>query len=83
MSAELPQQGLSADDAIDAFTAGSTYVNHDDDGGTIAVGRRADLAVLDTDVLAAGYARAGGFPIADATVELTVAAGRIVYERPA
>jgi predicted amidohydrolase YtcJ len=79
----LAQQGLSADDAIDAFTAGSAFVNHDDDGGTIAVGHRADFAVLDTDVLAAGYASAGRFPIADATVELTVAAGRIVHERTA
>jgi len=51
--------------------------------GAIAVGRRADLAVLDVDVLAAGYAGGGRFPIADATVELTVAAGRIVHERQA
>ena len=43
--------------------------------------RRADLAVLDTDVLAAGYASARRFPVADAAVELTVAAGRIVHER--
>jgi predicted amidohydrolase YtcJ len=79
----LPRQGLSADDAIDAFTAGSAYVNHDDGAGTITAGRRADLAVLDTDVLAAGHASARRFPIADAAVELTVAAGRIVYERQA
>lgn len=42
---------------------------------------RADLAVLDTDVLAVGYASPSRFPIADAAVELTVASGRVVHER--
>ena len=42
-------QALSLSEAISAYTAGSAWVNHDDDGGTIAVGRRADLVVLDRD----------------------------------
>ena len=41
---------LSLDDALTAFTSGSAYLNHDDDGGTLAIGKRADLAVLDQDV---------------------------------
>jgi predicted amidohydrolase YtcJ len=56
-------------------------VNHDDAGGTIAVGNRADLALLDLDVLADGFATYARAPIADATVQLTVAAGRVVHER--
>ena len=40
----------------------------------LAAGRRADLAVLDTDVLAAG---AG--PVGDARVECTIAGGRVVH----
>jgi hypothetical protein len=76
----LPDQRLSVDDAIDAFTAGSAYVNHDDDAGTIEVGRRADLVMLDHDVLVAGYATPEWAPLADASVQLTVAAGRVVHE---
>jgi predicted amidohydrolase YtcJ len=77
----LPHERLSLDDAVDAFTAGSAYVNHDSDGGMIADGCRADLAVLDVDL----FARASGsdrpaLP-ADAAVDLTVAAGVVVYER--
>jgi predicted amidohydrolase YtcJ len=40
----------------------------------VAPGRRADLAVLDTDILAADAP-----PPADARVELTLAAGRVVH----
>ena len=70
----LPDERLSLDAALTAFTAGSAYVNHDDEGGAIAPGRRADLAVLDVDVLADGAP-----PVADATVELTLAAGAVVH----
>lgn len=76
----LPEQRLDLDVAVDAFTAGSAYVNHDDDGGAIAVGMRADLAVLDVDVFADGYVSNGRAPIADASVVLTVASGRVVHE---
>jgi predicted amidohydrolase YtcJ len=71
----LPEQRLTLDQAVDAFTAGSAYVNHDDQGGVIEVGRRADLALLDTDLFAPDAP-----PAADARVVLTVAAGAVVYE---
>lgn len=77
----LPEQRLSLSDAFDAFTAGSAYINHDEAGGAIAVGKRADLAVLDIDVFADGYASGGRAPVADASVEWTVASGAVVYER--
>lgn len=77
----LPDQRLPVDAALDAFTAGSAYVNHDDDAGAIELGRRADLAMLDHDVLAPGYATPTSAPLADASVVLTVAAGRVVHER--
>jgi predicted amidohydrolase YtcJ len=67
-----PGEALSLEQALTAFTAGSAYVNHDPDGGLIEPGRRADLAVLDRDILA------GGRP-ADARVEFTVVRGEIVY----
>jgi predicted amidohydrolase YtcJ len=45
----LPGQCLDLGTAITAYTAGSSYVNHLDDTGTIAPGKLADLAVLDRD----------------------------------
>ena len=77
----LPEQRLRVDDAFDAFSQGSAYVNHDAEGGVIAVGMRADLAMLDLDVLAPGFADASSAPLSDATVVLTVASGRVVHER--
>ena len=53
---------------------GPRAINHDEDGGTLAVGRRADLAVLDHNVFAEGAA------IADSRVNLTVAGGRVVFD---
>lgn len=70
----LPEQALSLPVALRAFTAGSAYVNHDDDAGTLRVGARADVAVLDRDVL-----EAPDVLPADATVSMTVAAGRVVH----
>ena len=79
-AAFLPEQRLGLDAAVDAFTAGSAYVNHDHDGGALAVGMRADLALLSIDVFAEGYVSAAGAPLADASVELTVASGRVVHD---
>jgi predicted amidohydrolase YtcJ len=75
----LPGQRLTLDEAFDAFTAGSAFVDHDEQGGVIAVGRRADLAVLDVDVFAPGFADGDRVPVADARVRLTVAAGAVVH----
>jgi predicted amidohydrolase YtcJ len=72
----LPEQALPLQVALAAFTAGSAYVNHDEDGGSLAVGKRADLAVIDRNL----FARSPG-PVGDARVDLTVASGRVVYER--
>lgn len=73
----LPEQALPLPVALAAFTAGSAYVNHDAEAGTIAVGNRADLAVLDRNL----FARDAGLP-ADAHVTHTIAGGTVVYERP-
>ncbi|HEU5266977.1 MAG TPA: amidohydrolase [Jatrophihabitans sp.] len=71
----LPEQSIPLSAAVTAFTAGSAWLNHDEaDAGTITVGRRADLAVLDADILAPG-----AHP-ADATVRYTIASGEVVYE---
>ncbi len=73
----LPDQRLTLDQALRGFTLGSAYVNHDErESGSIEVGKRADLAVLDRSLFAA---EAG--PIGDAQVELTLVGGQPVYER--
>ena len=47
----LPTEALDLETALRAYTAGSAFVNHLDDGtGTIEVGRFADLAVVDRDI---------------------------------
>ena len=71
----LPEQRLPLPVALRAFTAGSAWVNHDDDGGTLAVGRRADLAVLDRNL----FDPASGLP-GEARVTHTVAGGEVVHE---
>jgi predicted amidohydrolase YtcJ len=49
----LPEQRLDLATALSAYTAGSAYVNHLDDAGTIAAGNAADLVVLDRNPFAA------------------------------
>jgi predicted amidohydrolase YtcJ len=70
----LPEQRLPLPVAVAAFTAGSAYVNHDDEAGSIQVGRRADLAVVDRNIFDA----TAGLP-ADARVTHTIAAGVLVH----
>ena len=79
----LPGERLSPTDAFDAFTRGSAYVNHDDGehgGGVLEVGRRADLALLDTDVFAPGFATLERAPLTDVRVRLTAASGQVVFD---
>ncbi|GAA3389587.1 amidohydrolase [Cryptosporangium minutisporangium] len=45
----LPEQRLDLGTALAAYTAGSAYVNHLDETGSLRVGNRADLVVLDRD----------------------------------
>ena len=75
----LPEERLTLEQAIEAFTLGSAYVNHlDDETGTIAAGKLADLAVIDRDLFAPD---AG--PIGDAKVLATFVGGKVVFEDPA
>lgn len=71
----MPEEAIELTDALTAFTAGSAYANHLDQTGTLAVGRLADLAILDRDLFDPG---AG--PIGDARVVGTFVEGEAVYE---
>jgi predicted amidohydrolase YtcJ len=74
----LPHERLSAVDAFHAFTAGSAYLNHLDQTGTVEVGKWADLAIADRNVL-----RPSDEPIGTAKVQMTLVGGEIVYTDPA
>ena len=71
----LPHERLTAEEAVAGFTAGSAYVNHLDETGSIEVGKLADLAVIDRDLFAAD---AG--PIWTSVVIGTIVGGEVVYE---
>lgn len=55
----LPEQALSLEAAMAAYTSGSAWINHRDDAGVLAPGRVADLVVLDRDPFARPAAEIG------------------------
>lgn len=70
----LPDERLSLDQSLAAFTIGSAFVNHlDADTGTIEVGKLADLVILDRNLRGPD---AG--PIGDIAVQSTYVGGRRV-----
>jgi|tagenome__1003787_1003787.scaffolds.fasta_scaffold20943041_1 predicted amidohydrolase YtcJ len=75
-AAFLPDERVALADAVAAFTSGTAFVNHDDAGGTLTVGGRADVAIVDRNVF---DLREG--TIADGHVELTIASGDVVFRR--
>jgi predicted amidohydrolase YtcJ len=71
----FPEERLSLDEALAAFTIGSAYVNHlAEQAGSIEVGKLADLVVLDRDIRAPD---AG--PLGEAAVEATMVGGAFVF----
>jgi predicted amidohydrolase YtcJ len=71
----LPEQRLTADQALTAFTRGSAFVNRlDDRTGVLRPGALADLVVADHDPFEDGS-------IADTRVVLTMVGGRVVFDR--
>jgi predicted amidohydrolase YtcJ len=72
----LPEQALDLETALTAYTRGSAYLNHLDDGGRIAPGALADLAVLDRNPFDAPAEEIG-----DARVVATYVDGEQVFSR--
>ncbi|MDT7803322.1 MAG: hypothetical protein QOI78_6755 [Actinomycetota bacterium] len=70
-----PDQRIDLGAAIAAYTAGSAYVNHLDDTGTIRVGHHADLVVLDRDPFDGPEREIGA-----AKAAMTFTGGRCVHE---
>jgi predicted amidohydrolase YtcJ len=71
----LPAEAIAVDAAVDAFTRGVAYVNHEEDmAGTLEPGKLADIVVLTQDIYAVPQTTIG-----NTSVALTVASGQVVY----
>ena len=72
----FPEQKISVEEAIEAYTLTSAYSSFDDDDrGSITPGKLADIVVLTRDILAIPP---GDIPSVE--VAITIVGGRVVYE---
>jgi predicted amidohydrolase YtcJ len=71
----VPDEKITVEDAVGAFTHGSAYAAFSDDRvGTLEVGKLADLAVLSQDIFSADP-----LSISKTRVTLTMVGGKIVF----
>jgi len=71
----VPDEKITVEDAVGAFTHGSAYAAFSDDRvGTLEVGKLADLAVLSQDIFSAAP-----LSIGKTRVTLTMVGGKIVF----
>ncbi len=76
----FPDQRLSIEEAIEAYTKGPAWASFEEDvKGTIAPGRYADIAVFDTNLVETG--KTAPARLLDAKVLYTVVGGKVVFER--
>lgn len=72
----VPEQKITVDEAVRAFTWGSAYAEFQDDvKGTLEVGKLADLIIISDDIFTIDPVK-----IRDARILTTVVDGKIVYE---
>jgi predicted amidohydrolase YtcJ len=75
----VPEQKISVEEAVRAFTVGSAYASFEErTEGSIEVGKLADMAVISSDIF-----QIAPPAIRDARVDMTIFDGRVVYERGA
>jgi predicted amidohydrolase YtcJ len=75
----FPEQRLTIEEAIDAYTRAPAWASFEEDvKGTLQPGRLADLAVFDTDLVEA--ARKDPQALLRARVRYTIVGGRVVHE---
>jgi predicted amidohydrolase YtcJ len=72
-----PAQRMTPEEAVRGYTVWSANAGFDErDAGTIAVGKRADLTVLNVDPF-----RADGPALLRGAVVLTLSRGRVTFQR--
>jgi predicted amidohydrolase YtcJ len=73
----MPEQKISVEEAVRAFTWGSAYAEFAENvKGTIAPGKLADMVLLDQDIF-----KVAPTEIEKARVDMTILDGRVVFER--
>ena len=76
----FPEQALTAEEALRAYTVWSAYAAHwEDVTGTLEPGRWADLTAMDIDPFVLGETDPGA--ILEGTIVATVVAGNVVHRR--
>jgi hypothetical protein len=77
-----PDQRLTIEEAIEAYTRGPAWACFEEDlKGTLAAGKLADVAVFDTNLVEVG--RTDPERLIDAKVLYTIVGGKVVFERTA
>ena len=75
----IPEQKITVEEAVRAYTVGSAYAEFTDDvKGTLAPGKLADMVILDRDIF-----KIDPVDIEHARVMMTIMGGRVVYEAAA
>ena len=75
----FPDQRLTIEEAIEAYTKGPAWASFEEDlKGTLTIGKLADIAVFDTNLVEAG--KADPSKLLKAKVLYTIAGGKVVYE---
>ena len=73
----IPSEKMSVDEAVKLFTKYAAYASYtEDENGTIETGKWADLVVLEKDIYEMDHDQ-----IKTTKVDMTVVAGKIVFER--
>lgn len=73
----LPHEALELAAALAAYTIGSAWVNHrETESGSLEAGKAADMAIIDRNLFAVEQDE-----LCRARVDMTVAGGRVVFER--
>jgi predicted amidohydrolase YtcJ len=74
-------EAFTIDEALRAYTRWSAFAGfRENETGIIAVGRWADLTVMDIDPFVLSLARPAA--ILDGQIEMTLVGGKIIYQRP-
>jgi len=72
----IPEQKITVDEAVRAFTYGSAYAEFQESvKGTLEVGKLADMVILSDDIFTIDPAK-----IAESKVLTTILDGKVVYE---
>lgn len=75
----FPDQRLTIEEAIEAYTKAPAWASFEEDiKGTLSVGKLADIAVFDTDLIAVG--KSDPARLLTAKVTLTIVGGKVVFD---